>query len=124
VSAHKETTMARATNTKKPRNKDSSKFKDAVDASAEADKRTGVEHDDSGPVYVEKLSLEERASAGEKLGEKNIELRELEQSGRDAAAAQRKKVKALKKTIATLSDEAFEGVRKRPAQASLPGTAT
>lgn len=113
--------MARATNSKKPpRNKDSSKFKGAVEKSAELDKRTGVEHDEGGPVYVEKLSLEERATAGEKLGEKNIELRELEQEGRDAASAQRKKVKALKKVIATLSDEAFEGVRKRPAQQKLP----
>lgn len=110
--------MARA---KQPRNKDSSKFKDAVDASAKKD-RSGVEHDEKGPVYIEELSLDERAKAGELLGKRNIELRKLEQDGRDAAAAQRKAVKKLKATIATLSDEAFEGVRKRPAQKSLPGT--
>jgi hypothetical protein len=114
--------MARATNTKKPpRNKDSSKFKDAVDASA-ANDRSGVEHDEKGPVYVEELSLDERAKAGELLGKRNIELRKLEQDGRDAAAAQRKAVKKLKATIATLSDEAFEGVRRTKAQKTLPGT--
>lgn len=112
--------MARATK-KPPRNKDSSKFKGAVDASAAKD-RSGVEHDDKGPVYIEELSLDERAKAGELLGKRNIELRKLEQDGRDAASAQRKKVKDLKATIARLSDEAFEGVRKRPApKGSLPG---
>lgn len=111
--------MARATK-KPPRNKDSSKFKDAVDASATKDgpsKRSGVAFDDSGsPVVLEDLTLEERADAGKKLGELNIELRELEQDGRDNASSQRKKVKELKKKIATLSDEAHEGVRKVPAQ--------
>lgn len=111
-------------NTKKqPRNKDSSKFKDAVDASAKKDRgRSGVEHDDAGPVYVEDLTLEEQAKAGELLGKRNIELRKLEQDGRDAASAHRKKVKEKKAEIARLSDEAFEGVRKRPApKGSLPG---
>lgn len=118
--------MARATK-KPPRNKDSSKFKDAVDASARKDgpsKRSGVAFDDSGsPVVLEDLTLEEQAATGQKLGRLNIDLRDLEQSGRDAASAQRKKVKEMKKRIADLSDEADEGVRKRPAQGSLPGTA-
>lgn len=117
--------MARATK-KPPRNKDSSKFKDAVDASAEQDApspRSGVAFDESGsPVVIEDLTLEEKATAGQQLGELNIKLRELEQDGRDTASAQRKKVKALKKKIADLSDEAFEGVRKKSPQGTLPGT--
>lgn len=108
---------------KPPRNKDSSKFKDAVDASEKNDRgRSGVEHDEAGPVYVEELSLEEQAKAGELLGKKNIELRKLEQDARDSATTFRRKVKKAKEEIAKLSDEAFEGVRKRPAQKTLPGT--
>lgn len=105
---------------KQPRNKDSSKFKGAVDASAAKD-RSGVEHDEKGPVYIEELSLDERAKAGELLGKRNIELRKLEQDARDSATTFRRKVKKAKEEIAKLSDEAFEGVRKRPAQKPLPG---
>jgi len=114
--------MARATK-KPPRNKDSSKFTPAVDASAarEPSKNSGVQYDDDGnPVYLEDLTLEEKAIAGAKLGELNVQLRELEQDGRNAASSQRKKVKDLKKRIATLSDEACEGVRKRSTQENLP----
>jgi hypothetical protein len=116
--------MARATNTKKPpRNKDSSKFKDAVQASAKKDRgRAGVEHDETGPVFVEELTVEERAKAGELLGQKNIELRKLLLDHSAIRRLQNNKVKDLKKAIDKLSDEAFEGVRRTKAQKTLPGT--
>lgn len=113
--------MARAT--KKPRNTDSSKFKDAVEASEEQDGgRSGVEHDDEGPVHVEELTMEERAKAGELLGKKNIELRKALLDHTAIRRLQNKKVANLKKAIDKLSDEAYEGVRRVKAQKTLPGT--
>ncbi len=114
--------MARAV--KKPRNKDSSKFKDAVDASAEKEDRgrSGIEHDEAGPVHVEELTVEERAKAGEMLGQKNIELRKLLLDHSAIRRLQNNKVKDLKKAIDKLSDEAYEGVRRVKAQKTLPGT--
>ncbi len=114
--------MAKGT-TKKPRNKDSSKFKDAVDASEKKDRgKSGVEHDESGPVYREELTVEERAVAGELLGKRNIELRKMLL---DHSLERRKQNKAqakLKQEIDKLSDEAYEGVRRVKAQKTLPGT--
>jgi len=113
--------MARATKT--PRNTDSSKFKDAVKASEKKDRgKSGVEHDEAGPVYVEELTLEERAKAGEMLAKKNVELRGVLLDHAAIRRLQNKKVADLKKLIDKLSDEAYEGVRKRPApKGSLPG---
>jgi hypothetical protein len=111
--------MARAAK-KQKRNTDSSKFKDAVEASSKLD---GVVHEDGGPVYVEPLSEGERAKAGEELAEKLAELAKAEQDARDDAAKARRDLKKRREAIAKLRDEVREGVRKRPAQQSLPGTA-
>lgn len=111
---------------KKPKSKKQApaEWQGAVDASAANDSPSAnsgvIISEDGDPVVLEDLTLEERADAGKKLGELNIELRVLEQDGRDTASSQRKKVKELKKKIATLSDEAHEGVRKVLAQKTLP----
>lgn len=111
---------------KKPRQAPA-EWQDAVDASAAnepADENdgTGIAYENGVPYVIEKLTLEEKAEAGQHLGELNIDLRELEQDGRNAASAQRKKVKELKKKIADLSQEAFEGLRKASTQKNLPLT--
>jgi lysozyme family protein len=106
---------------KQPRNSDSSAFQEAVDASADLD-GTGVVMDEDGPVRMVKLSAEEEAKAGRELASKNIELRALELEKKLTADNFRKKVKALKKAIAELSDDTAAGVRPEPTQATLPGT--
>lgn len=118
---------APTTKSKKPRTAPA-EWQDAVDASqanepASKNDGTGVLYENGIPYVIEKLTLEEKAEAGQHLGELNIELRELEQDGRDAASSQRKKVKELKKKIADLSLEAFEGMRKSSTQKTLPHTA-
>lgn len=118
--------MAPKTKNKKPRQAPA-EWQDAVDASAQNEPAgendgTGVIYENGIPYVIEKLTLEDKARAGERLGELNIDLRELEQEGRDAASAQRKKVKDLKKKIADLSKEAFEGMRKSSTQKTLPHT--
>jgi hypothetical protein len=102
-------------------------WQDAVDASAANDPAdendgTGIVYENGTPYVIEKLTLEEQAAAGHRLGELNIELRELELDGARTATLQRKNVKALKKKIADLSQEAFDGLRKASTQKNLPHT--
>jgi len=116
--------MARATK-KPPRNKDSSKFAKAVRASADADADelagTGVEHTDAGPVYLEKLTPDERQSVGDDLAELLLDIAEKEQRARDAASGARDELKTLREKRDELRDQWLSGVRKRPAQGALPG---
>lgn len=109
--------MARAMK-KQPRNKDSSKFKGAVDASAALD-GTGVLHEDGAPVYLEKLSDEERNDVGDKLAKKLLLIAEKEQKARDAAGTARNDLKKMREQRDELRDEWLSGMRKRPAQQSL-----
>jgi hypothetical protein len=114
--------MARATKT--PRNTDSSKFKEAVKASAKKDKLagTGVLHEDGAPVYLEALTEGERQDVGDKLAKMLLEIAEKEQKARDDAGAWRNKLKKLREQRDNLRDEWLSGKRKRPAQGTLPGT--
>lgn len=114
------------TKSKKPRQAPA-EWQDAVDASqanepAAENDGTGVVFENGKPYVIEKLTLEEQAAAGHRLGELNIELRELELDGARTATTQRKNVKALKKKIADLSQEAFDGLRKASTQKNLPHT--
>jgi hypothetical protein len=107
--------------TKKPKGPAPEGWQGVADASAVQD-NSGVEHDDTGPVYLEALTVEERAAAGELLGQKNVELRKVLLDHTAIRRLQNTKVKDLKKAIDKLSDEASEGVRRVKAQTSLPGT--
>jgi hypothetical protein len=81
---------------KKPRNKDSSKFKDAVDASSQEGTRPLRRRARRGGARSTSRSSrsDERAKAGELLGQKNIELRK---RAMPRAAAANNEVKDLKR---------------------------
>lgn len=118
---------APTTKSKKPRRQAPAEWQAAVDASQANEPEddndgTGIAYENGVPYVIEKLTLEEQAAAGHRLGELNIELRELELDGARTASTQRKNVKALKKKIADLSQEAFDGLRKAGTQKNLPHT--
>jgi hypothetical protein len=113
---------------KTPREAAPESWKGAVEASAELDAKgedkdkdkSGVEYDEDGyPTYIEALSPEERALAGEHLASKMRELAAIEQDQLETAAKFRKDVKARKKLINELRDEVLSGTRKKPAQQNL-----
>lgn len=106
---------------KTQRNKDSSKFKDAVDASTKLD-GTGVVHEDGQAFYKEKLSSSDRAAVGEELAELLVEIAEREQEARDSAGTFRNELKDMREKRDSLRDQYLSGMRKRPAQEKLPGT--
>jgi hypothetical protein len=100
-------------------------WKDAVAASADLDDEddddgTGVTHEGGQPIYLEKLTAEERLDVGDKLSKKLLLIAEKEQKAKDAAGAARNELKDLREDRDKLRDEWLSGMRKRPAQQSLP----
>lgn len=101
-------------------------WSDVAEASAEARAdddagADGVVHEGGGPVYLEPMSAEARAAAGEQLAQMVLDLAKAEQDAKDAAADARKDIKARRKKIAELRDQVLSGMRKVEAQAGLPG---
>jgi hypothetical protein len=81
----------------------------------------GVEHDGAGPVYLEKLSADEKAAAGLALAEAELELEQLEADWKKRSSEHRGEKKQLKARIKALGEQVRSGVRKKPAQQALPG---
>ena len=114
--------MALATKTKKhgkARGTDSSKFKDAVEASSAAD-NTGVVHEGGLPFVLEQLdnaTLKTQAHEMARLVGERMAVRE---EYLDASRGFRDRLKGLEDRINEIAAEVESGVRKVPAQQNLP----
>lgn len=109
--------MARAV--KKQRNKDSSKFQDAVDASA-ANDGTGVVHEDGVPKVIVELTDEQRDVVADESARLVLERAELDKARLDKAREFRKALKVLNDRILELAGERNSRKRMVPAQQDLP----
>lgn len=110
--------MARAT--KQQRNTDSSKFKDAVDASAR--KNSGVKHDGAGPYVEEPIDGETLRVQAHEMARLVGERAKVRDQKLDALRKYNDKLKGFDDRISELASEVESGVRRVPAQKTLPGT--